>query len=194
MSNGNNFLRSINAFVDRAKANNELVVKKGCIDILQDIIRMSPVGQPELWAINQTAVTYNTAVSDYNASLRNDPENLTNSGRLKKGLKVHDSMDIKKREGYSGGRFRGNWQVTFDVPATGELDRIDPTGVETLKAGIEQIGQYTYANQSVYFTNNLPYSVELELGHSKQAPNGIVRVAALNAQTHFANATKGGNT
>lgn len=149
MSNGNDFLQSINAFVDKAKANNELVVKKGCIEILQDIIRMSPVGQPELW-----------------------------QGYAPKG--------------YVGGRFRGNWQVTFDAPATGELDRIDPTGMETLKDGIEQIGQYTYANQSVYFTNNLPYSVKLEFGHSKQAPNGIVRVAALNAQTHFANA--GGNT
>lgn len=192
MSNSTSFLQSINAFVDKAKANNELVVKKGCIEVLQDIIKMSPVGQPELWAINQTAVAYNTAVSDYNASLRNDPDNLTKSGRLKKGLKVHDSMDIKKKENYSGGRFRGNWQVTFDVPATGELDRIDPTGMETLKDGIEQIGQYTCSVQSVYFTNNVPYSVRLEFGHSKQAPNGIVRVATLNATTHFENVSKGG--
>ena len=95
--NSSNFLQSINAFVDNAKANSELVVKKGCIEVLQDIIRMSPVGQPELWAINQTAVAYNTAVSDYNSSLRDNPDNLTRNGRLKKGLKVHDSMDIKKR-------------------------------------------------------------------------------------------------
>lgn len=192
MSNSQNFLSSINAFVDKAKAKNELVVKKACIEILQDIIRMSPVGNPELWAINQTAVAYNIAVSDYNSSLRDNPDNLTKNGRLKKGLKVNDSMDIKKRANYSGGRFRGNWQVTFNVPASGELDRIDPSGVETLKDGIEQIGRYTYGVQSIYFTNNLPYSVRLEFGHSKQAPNGIVRVAALNAQVHFENATKGG--
>ena len=99
--NSSNFLQSINAFVDNAKANSELVVKKGCIEVLQDIIRMSPVGQPELWAINQTAVAYNTAVSDYNSSLRDNPDNLTRNGRLKKGLKVHDSMDIKKRANYS---------------------------------------------------------------------------------------------
>lgn len=149
MSNSTSFLQSINAFVDKAKANNELVVKKGCIEVLQDIIKMSPVGQPELW-----------------------------QGYAPKG--------------YVGGRFRGNWQVTFDVPATGELDRIDPSGMETLKDGIEQIGQYTCGVQSVYFTNNVPYSVRLEFGHSKQAPNGIVRVATLNATTHFENATKGG--
>lgn len=149
MSNSTSFLQSINAFVDKAKANNELAVKKGCIEVLQDIIRTSPVGQPELWQ--------GYAPKDYRA-----------------------------------GRFRGNWQVTFDVPATGELDRIDPTGMETLKDGIEQIGQYTYKDHFVYFTNNLPYSVRLELGYSKQAPNGIVRVAALNATTHFGNASKGG--
>jgi hypothetical protein len=149
MSNSQNFLSSINAFVDKAKAKNELVVKKASLEILQDIIRMSPVGQPELW-----------------------------QGYAPKG--------------YVGGRFRGNWQVTFNVPASVELDRIDPSGMDTLKDGIEQIGRYTNGVQSIYFTNNLPYSVRLEFGHSKQAPNGIVRVAALNAQVHFENAAKGG--
>nr|WP_216355534.1 hypothetical protein [Gilliamella apicola] len=153
---------------------------------------MSPVGQPELWAINQTAVAYNTAVSDYNSSLRDNPDNLTRNGRLKRGLKINDSMDIKKRANYSGGRFRGNWQITFDKPATGEINRIDPTGADTLREGIAQIGEFNCAVKSVYFTNNLPYSVKLEFGHSTQAPNGIVRVAALNAQTHFENAAKGG--
>ncbi|MWN91268.1 hypothetical protein GQ597_11210 [Gilliamella sp. Pra-s65] len=149
MSNSQNFLSSINAFVDKAKAKNELVVKKASIEILQDIIRMSPVGQPELW-------------------------------------------QCYAPKGYVGGRFRGNWQVTFNAPASVELDRIDPSGMDTLKDGIEQIGRYTYGVQSIYFTNNLPYSVRLEFGHSKQAPNGIVRGAALNAQVHFENATKGG--
>lgn len=147
--NSSNFLKSINAFVDTAKANSELVVKKGCIEVLQDIIRMSPVGQPAIWKSNP-------------------PKN------------------------YVGGLFRGNWQISFDIPVTNAIDRIDPTGMDTLKDGIEQIGRYTYGVKSVYFTNNLPYSVRLEFGHSKQAPNGIVRIAALNAQVHFENAAKGG--
>ena len=192
--NSSNFLQSINAFVDNAKANSELVVKKGCIEVLQDIIRMSPVGQPELWAINQTAVAYNIAVSDYNSSLRDDPDNLTKNGRLKKGLKINDSMDIKKRANYSGGRFRGNWQITFDKPATGEINRIDPSGADTLREGIAQIGEFNCAIKSVFFTNNLPYSVKLEFGHSTQAPNGIVRLAALNAQTHFEKSAQEVNT
>lgn len=147
--NSSNFLKSINAFVDTAKANSELVVKKGCIEVLQDIIRMSPVGQPAIWK-------------------------------------------SKPPKNYSGGLFRGNWQISFDIPVTNAIDRIDPTGMDTLKDGIEQIGRYTYGVKSVYFTNNLPYSVRLEFGHSKQAPNGIVRIAALNTQAHFDNAAKGG--
>ena len=149
--NSTNFLQSINAFVDKAKANSELVVKKGCIEVLQDIIRMSPVGQPAIWK-------------------------------------------SKPPKNYVGGRFRGNWQVSFDIPITNEIDRIDPTGMEALKEGIEQIGKFTADVKSVYFTNNLSYSVELELGHSTQAPNGMVRVAALNAQTHFENLARGINT
>lgn len=149
MSKSTNFLQSINAFVDETRTHSELVVKKACIEVLQDIIRMSPVGQPELWQGNA-------------------PKN------------------------YVGGRFRGNWQITFDKPATGKINRIDPSGADTLREGIAQIGEFNCAVKSVYFTNNLPYSVKLEFGHSTQAPNGIVRVAALNAQTHFENATKGG--
>ena len=129
MSNSTNFLQSINAFVDKAKANSELVVKKGCIEVLQDIIRMSPVGQPAIWK-------------------------------------------SKPPKNYVGGLFRGNWQVSFDIPVTNAIDRIDPTGMDTLKDGIEQIGKFTYSVKSVYFTNNLPYSVALEFfGHSTQAPN-----------------------
>ena len=149
MSNSQNFLLSINAFVDKAKANSELVVKKGCINVLQDIIRMSPVGQPAIWK-------------------------------------------SKPPKNYVGGLFRGNWQVSFDIPVTNAIDRIDPTGMDTLKDGIEQIGKFTSDVKSVYFTNNLSYSVALEFGHSTQAPNGMVRIAALNAQVHFENAAKGG--
>jgi hypothetical protein len=61
--------------------------------------------------VNQTASAYNTAVREHNAALRDDPANLTKSGRLKRGLRVNDSMDIKKPEGYVGGRFKNNWYV-----------------------------------------------------------------------------------
>jgi hypothetical protein len=35
------------------------------------------------------------------------------------------------------------------------------------------------AGNTFYMTNNLPYAVELEFGHSTQAPTGIVRKVLL---------------
>ncbi|MCP5716371.1 hypothetical protein NL319_28005, partial [Klebsiella pneumoniae] len=86
------------------------------IKILNQLVMMSPVGNPELWEVNQTAVSYNRAVYDHNEAQRADLANLTKTGRLKKKNRVVDGMDIKAPPGYTGGRFRGNWQVSFDVP------------------------------------------------------------------------------
>ncbi len=39
------------------------------IQLLNEIVQRSPVGNPELWAINATAVQYNEAVGEWNESL-----------------------------------------------------------------------------------------------------------------------------
>lgn len=54
------------------------------IQLLNEIVQRSPVGNPELWAINATAVQYNKAVGEWNESLYADPANLTKTGRLRK--------------------------------------------------------------------------------------------------------------
>lgn len=54
------------------------------IKILNQLVVMSPVGNPELWEVNQTAVSYNRAVYDHNEAQRANPDNLTKTGRLKK--------------------------------------------------------------------------------------------------------------
>jgi hypothetical protein len=41
--------------------------------------------------------------------LRNDPANLDKRGRLKRGKKLNDGMDVVAPLGYVGGAFRGNW-------------------------------------------------------------------------------------
>ncbi|STS90145.1 Uncharacterised protein [Klebsiella variicola] len=46
------------------------------IQLLNEIVQRSPVGNPELWAINATAVQYNKAVGEWNESLYADPANL----------------------------------------------------------------------------------------------------------------------
>lgn len=190
MAGNDDFMASIDAFVAKAKANQEQVVRAGCIRILARLVEMSPVGNPELWQINKTAVDYNNAVEEHNSQLRDDPQNLTKNGRLKRGHKVHDSMSIKAPPGYTGGRFRGNWQVSLDERTSEETGRIDKSGGETLRAGNLVLSQFRVGMKEIYFCNNVPYSYELEMGHSSQAPGGMVRITAAEAARFFDEAAK----
>ena len=77
-------------------------------------------------------------------------------------------------KGYVGGRFRGNWQTTQDVPAMGVTARIDPTGAMAIAEVAERMGG---AGSITYMANNLPYAQRLEYdGWSGRAPEGMVRV------------------
>lgn len=147
---------------------------------------MSPVGQPEIWQVNQTASAYNTAVREHNAALRNDPANLTKAGRLRRGLRVNDSMDIKKPEGYVGGRFKNNWYVGLDSQPTETNDTPDASGQGSNSRGLAVLEVFRVGQvNSIYFTNNLPYAPALENGHSNQAPGGMVGLTALDAAQYF---------
>ncbi len=172
-------------FIEKAKGNTEQVVQKVAIDLISAVIDRSPVGNPELWASNQTAREYNLEVVRFNASLRDDPNNLTKAGRLKPGLKINDSMDIISQDGYVGGRFRGNWQVTFDTKATGQLERIDPQGDSTKSAASQVVLSFTSEVGTIWAVNNLPYGPRLEFeGWSSQAPSGMVRISVAEFQTY----------
>lgn len=70
------FMRSVNLFVEKSQANMETVVSKTGFKILAQLVEISPVGNPELWEVNQTAVNYNQAVFEHNEALKR-PNNLT---------------------------------------------------------------------------------------------------------------------
>ncbi|MFS1564197.1 MAG: hypothetical protein ACL7AX_12385 [Candidatus Arsenophonus phytopathogenicus] len=91
----------------------------------------------------------------------------------------------RKPAGYTGGRFRGNWQVTFDEAPMKETGRIDKSGEVTQAEGNLVIGQFKVGMKSVCFSNVVPYAYRLEMGHSKQAPNGLVRITAQEFQQFF---------
>lgn len=180
------FLAVIQLFVDSSKQEMDEVVRRTGIKILAQLVEMSPIGQPEKWEVNQTAVAYNAAVRDHNAALRVDPANLTKSGRLKRGLRVNDSMDIKKPEGYVGGRFKNNWYVGFDSQPTETNDIPDASGQGSNSRGLAVLEVFRVGQvSSIYFTNNMPYAVALENGHSGQAPGGMVGITALDAAQLF---------
>ncbi|HHA1858499.1 hypothetical protein DN594_02850 [Enterobacter cloacae] len=190
MSDNKAFTAAITAFLDKAKANQEAVVRAVGIRILNQLVMMSPVGNPELWGINQTAASYNQAVYDHNEAQKSDPANLTKTGRLKKKARLVDGMDIKAPLGYTGGRFRGNWQVSFDAPTTDETGRIDKTGNLTKAAGNYTLSLFKVGMKAIYFCNNVPYAYRLEMGHSSQAPEGMVRITAAEFQRFFEEAVR----
>ncbi|MGV3814710.1 hypothetical protein ACV8SB_11445 [Citrobacter freundii] len=180
------FLATIQLFVDGSKQEIEEAVRRTGIKILGRLVDMSPVGQPEIWQVNQTASAYNTAVREHNAALRDDPANLTKAGRLRRGLRVNDSMDIKKPEGYVGGRFKNNWYVGLDSQPTETNDIPDASGQGSNSRGLAVLEVFRVGQvNSIYFTNNLPYAQALENGHSNQAPGGMVGLTALDAAQYF---------
>lgn len=87
--------------------------------------------------------------------------------------------------GYTGGRFRGNWQFSTGAPATGELPAVDPGGERTLariKSGVLSF----QPGEVGYIVNNLPYGQRLEYeGWSAQAPAGMVRVTMARIQANI---------
>lgn len=190
MDDNKAFTAAITAFVDKAKANQEAVVRAVGIRILNQLVMMSPVGNPELWGINQTAASYNQAVYDHNEAQKSDPNNLTKTGRLKKKARLVDGMDIKAPPGYTGGRFRGNWQVSFDAPTTDETGRVDKTGNLTKAAGNYTLSLFKVGMKAIYFCNNVPYAYRLEMGHSSQAPGGMVRITAAEFKRFFEDAVR----
>ena len=177
------FAASVQLFVDRAKANADEVVQATGLKILARLIERSPVGNPELWAANSGAI----AVRDAHAAA-----NRARRAAGKRGVrKLPKGAAIKAPSGYTGGRFRGNWQIGFDNAPQGETGRVDKSGATTLAAGGAVLAQFKAANNSViYFVNNVPYAVRLEFGYSKQAPRGMVRITAQEFQKLFNEAAR----
>lgn len=183
------FAATIATWVDKTKENNDKAVRAYGMQILGRLIEISPVGDPRRWKINRAYALARQHANKVNAAQRRK-----NGGKLKRGQKKHASVlvSFKTKNGnvtfrqrgwaaknYTGGRFRGNWQVTFDLPAVGAIDRVDKAGTATLAAGREVLAHYDSGEYgSIWFTNNVPYAQRLEYGWSKQAPAGIVRVVA----------------
>lgn len=178
------FSLDLKAFVEKAKGNVEEVIQKTSIDLLSAIVDRSPVGNPELWAINATATQYNAEVERLNAEMRNDPKNLSKNGRMKPGRLIRDGMDLVAGKDYVGGRFRGNWQVSFDTAITGNIERVDPNGGASKAAGAALMQTFTTEVGTIWMMNNLPYGPRLEYeGWSSQAPAGMVQISVTEAQT-----------
>lgn len=197
------FLKSVELFKDTALENADKVIRATGLKMLARVIERSPVGNPDTWKANARLQHAKRQTAIDNALLRKQAKNITKNGRLRKGLKKTAGVQITfvtkkgKRvqfmqrnnvapKGYTGGRFRGNWQVSFNTPVAGETGRIDKSGSDTLsRGGAVLAGFNASTTTAIYFTNNVPYAVRLEFGWSKQAPQGMVRITAREFQKLF---------
>jgi hypothetical protein len=189
------FAENIRQFAEQAAQGIDATFREIVIEIGSSVTRMSPVGNPEIWAANVVHRQANTRAADgydFKVAIRNtlinlDESNFTKAGKLKRGVKYAKPLTKAERDqnfnvnglvagkNYVGGRFRGNWQFSVDAPADGVLDQIDPSGNVTIAVLRTQVQSLT-AGQTAYIVNNLPYGIPLEYGHSKQAPGGMVRI------------------
>lgn len=142
-------------------------------------------------AVAQIA-SYNAKAEAINAGITSEQSNYTKGGNLKAGLRLRKPLTKREQrenfgfgvrragQGYVGGRFRSNWQLTTGAPAAGEIEDIENAG-ETLDRLLLGAGDLT-AGEVAYIVNNLPYAIPLEYGHSSQAPGGMVRVTVADFQ------------
>ena len=119
-------------------------------------------------------------VKKFKMQIKNEIDDvLVQSQEFKEKIGCDCFAGIVKRTPVDTGRARGNWMVSLGSAVEAVVDS-GPTisdGQSTPSALINQ-GMSTISKskpgQDIVISNNLPYIVRLEEGHSKQAPTGMV--------------------
>lgn len=166
------FANQLNKAVEQAKGKLDEAASATVVLIAQQLVQRSPVGDPDIWKANALPSarreTYNATVDAYNAE--------TGSKVRKKGVKsLRKSFPNTAGKGYTGGRFRANWQIGIGRMDATTTEDTDAGGGKTI-ARLTGEAQGVKAGQVVVVSNSLPYAERLENGWSKQAPSGMVRL------------------
>lgn len=100
--------------------------------------------------------------------------------------------DLVKRSPVDTGRFRANWQITYNHIPMYALNEYDKSGEKTIASGIRTANVLPLgrggAVTTIYFSNMLIYANALEYGHSKQAPAGVLGLVAIRLRSYMAEA------
>ena len=82
----------------------------------------------------------------------------------------------KPPAGYDGGRFRANWQHGTGIMPTAIYDTTNNESESRINTSVANSSPHSVH----WIVNNLPYSVALENGYSRQAPpGGIVKLTVI---------------
>lgn len=100
--------------------------------------------------------------------------------------------DLVKRSPVDTGRFRANWQITYNHIPMYALNEYDKSGEKTIASGIRTANVLPLgrggAVTTIYFSNMLIYANALEYGHSQQAPAGVLGLVAIRLRSYMAEA------
>lgn len=77
---------------------------------------------------------------------------------LMKAVKIELFTGIVSDTRVDTGRLRGNWQIQENSPASGTVERLDPTGSQV----IAEVTEKASGDGKTYFVNNLPYAIVYE--------------------------------
>ena len=83
--------------------------------------------------------------------------------------------------GYIGGTLRGAWNASIGAPDRNETESKDKSGDSTVTDVAATIQAFDIG-ETFYLTNPQPYAYRVEYGWSSQRPQGMVRVAIMQAQ------------
>ena len=75
-------------------------------------------------------------------------------------------------EGYVGGRLRANWRCSLGMADTSTDESVDKNrGL----VAVNDVCLTADRKKTLWLANSLPYAKAIEFGHSRQAPEGMVR-------------------
>lgn len=83
----------------------------------------------------------------------------------------------KPQKGHVGGRARYNWVVGLGTPNRAVRGTAGPGGGSQAIAEGAVLIKNSTPHQAIYISNSVAYIMELNRGHSKQAPAGFIELA-----------------
>lgn len=87
---------------------------------------------------------------------------------------------VADRTPHDTGRAKGSWQIGFEPNEATLPETFKGTPSEVISAISSRIGQIASQGHRppvIYVSNNVAYIMQLEAGHSKQAPSGMIAVS-----------------
>lgn len=144
------------------------------------------------------ARSFSASISQFAARARQNPRLVVKKVVIDAGTSVAMKTPVGDPDtwagpapaGYVGGRARGSWQYAQGAPLEQEPGTIDESGQVAIARVTAGVAQGDPATEH-FITSTVPYMRPLEYeGHSRQAPDGMVRKTVEEFQQHIDNAVR----